>query len=329
MTTDQFFRRPALRAGVATTRDGETFRLEYRLQGCTLTVPEPAGDQFARLLSSLSEGASEADLAAGAPGFRDRMPELLRQLDHLGLLTEGADLGTAAGHTGTQLYGDVRRHCGAFLKTAAGSRFERAATSGDIEVSQLIGYAIEYYHVVRMSPGLIGPSLAHAGSRRSQRLLESFLQSEIGHDRLLASALASVGVTEDELLRVVPLPATFAVCATLGVFAAQDPLSFKAALFLFEEPTPEFQRALAAAARGLELPDEFTEPLLRHANLNEDYGHDDMSRELLADVPFVSDEERLVVLRNVLGLAELLVRLEDEILDHYAGGTAIDARMPR
>jgi hypothetical protein len=91
----------------------------------------------------------------------------------------------------------------------------------------------------------------------------------MGHDHMLADALASVGIGSDLLDELIPLPSTFALCSTLGVLAAQDPLSFKSVVSIFEEANPRFNEVFARRCRQLDMPTGFSDPILRHATIND------------------------------------------------------------
>jgi hypothetical protein len=325
--SDDFFTRPRLRDGVTVDVRAGSVALDYRRQGCAIDIPVEAEGEARALFARLAGGETVDGLRGAAPGFADGLPELLAELDRLGLLTEGAPAERPLGRTGLDLYREARRCAARTARAASTSRMFRALQEGSVTRAVLVGYAVEYYHLVRSSPALIAPALAHATTPATYDQLLGFVSSELGHDAMLRESLSSVGIGEDVLAELVPLPSNLAVCATLGVLAAQDPLSFKACLFLFEEPAVEFNAAVAERARALGMPDAFAAPMIRHATINDDADHDDISRALLAEVAFVSDEERRVVLKHLTALTESYVAFENEILDWY--GAADEPRLRR
>lgn len=126
-------------------------------------------------------------------------------------------------------------------------------------------------------------------------------------------------IGSDLLDELQPLPSTFAVCATLGVLAAQDPLSFKCVVSIFEEANPRFNAAFARRCDELDMPTGFSEPILRHATINDEFDHGDITLDLLAEVEVVGSEEQLVAKKHTAVLLETLVNMEREILSQYAG----------
>ena len=314
---DDFFTSPRLRDDVTVSVRPGAVAVDYRRQGCVIDVPEEANDQMAALFGLLGAGSPVAALREAAPGFADGLDDLLVELDRLGLLTEGAVADRPFGRTGLDLYHEARGLAARIARDCASSRMYDGLRAGTVSTNALVGYAIEYYHLVHLSPALIAPALGHATSPAAYRLMVDFAASEFGHDAMLRDSLASVGIGEATLDELVPLRTTLSVCSSLGVIAAQDPLSFWTCLFLFEEPAAEFNAAIVSRSRDLGLPEAFAAPMVKHAVINDDADHDDISRALLAEVPFVSDEQRRAALKHLVTLVELYVAMENEILDWY------------
>lgn len=316
--THEFFRIPTLRAGVEVQSTDSGFTILYRRQSADLDVPDLARAEMGRLLEALSKGAPASQLTAQAPNLNG-VDSLLDELDRLGLITEGAAPTPTHLWSGPELYRRIRRFARDLRIELGESSLYRGMIEGRATRSQLIGYAIEYHHVVRMSPALIAPAIAHAWEPDAFDILQRFLEDELGHDEMTRSALTAVGVPAESLRATEPLPSTFAVCATLGATAAQDPLSFAACLCLVEESQPEFNRVFAESAGDLGLPPDFVTPLLAHSGINEQGSHADVSRELFATVGCVGLEHEQAVLKQVSAMVESLARMDRDIVRHYEG----------
>jgi hypothetical protein len=271
-----------------------------------------------RLIGHLEAGGlTTADLAARSPEIAEEIPMLLVDFDRLRLLVESEARQTDPVLSGAQLYREVRRLGDRVLARVAKSAFYHALVDGGATRDQLIGYALEYHWIVQAAPGLIGPALATAHSTAERALIQDFLKSELGHDRFLRAALQSVGVTPLELDAHQPLPATFALCASLGVYARQHPLSFKACLFLFEWGQPDFVLAFDRRCQELGLPEAFYAPMRAHADLNTEYDHGDISRTLMEVEGAVDRETAVVIKRHVSLMIETMIRQEEQILEFY------------
>lgn len=313
-----FFTHPKLRPGVAVSRSNGSLEVLYRDQGCTIDIGDLSRADVVRLLDLLKRGShTPAELKERFTSLADQVDELLDELDRLGLLTE-ATLPTPTGQlTGRQFYRDLVRFTDRMKRRVAGSEYQQRLQANQVSRNQLIGYVLEYYHLVHRAPGLVAPALGHVDTPRTRELLQDFLISEMHHDRMLAESLRHVDIDEDTLGRCEPLSTTFILCATLGALAHQHPLSFKSILFLFEEPYEEFNTAFEQRAAAVGLPAGFTRPVLKHSRLNEEGEHDEITRSLLCEVAAVSPEEQLVVRKHVGITVESLVKLEHHILDYY------------
>lgn len=290
---------------------------------CSFEFEDHERAAVALLISCLERGGgTPSDLASQVPEIASKLPALLREFDRLRLLTESDDAPQeGACTTGLQLYREVRRIADRVAVRVARSLFYDSLLESKATRAQLIGYALEYYWIVRAAPGLIAPALATAQSREEQALMQDFLRSELGHDKLLERALTAVGVTPPELDTHQPLPTTFALGASLGVYARQHPLSFKSCLFLFERPQEAFLDAFESRCRELRLPSNFYAPLREHSDINSDYDHEDISRQFLQLETVVEAEAAVVTKRHVALMVETMVLQEEDILWHYGRQT--------
>ena len=291
-----------------------------------LRFPAEGRPAMARLIDDLRSGGARTETLVEVHDQIDGLSALLGQLDALHLLTESEFHVPDGLISGSQLDREVRRMVRRLHKRLAPSRFYSALCDGTASRGQLVGYALEYYWLVRAAPALIAPSLATARTQGVRSVLQDFLVSEIDHDQYLLKVLRAVGV-KDDLTELQPLPTTFQLCSSLGAYAQQHPLSFQAGLFLFEQPQPAFVDAFEARCVNLGLPTEFYLPLRQHSGINEDEDHGSISTRILALWPAVSAEERVVVLRNVSVLAETMIQQEHEILNYYGDASRRSPRL--
>ncbi|MFC3580892.1 thiaminase II/PqqC family protein [Sphingomonas hylomeconis] len=320
-------RQPKFRPGVTTAIEPGQAVLHHGTTRCAFAFEPAEAPAVARLIDQLAAGGIALDaMIAGVPDIAEKVPALLEQFDAIRLLVDSTPHRDGL-VSGAQLYREIRRIAARVTQRVARSAFHTALIEGRATRTQLIGYALEYHYIVKAAPGLIGPALATAMTARERTVLQAFLKSELGHDAFLARALETVGITPDHLEAHQPLPATFALCAALGVYARQHPLSFKAVLFLFEEAQAAFVDAFDDRCRALGLPAAFYLPLRDHADLNADYDHADISRELMALEGVVDREAAVVVKRHVALMIETMIQQEEQILHFYAEPRATIARI--
>jgi heme oxygenase-like protein len=309
-----YYQRAAFRPGVEYLIGDTRVVFRYRdIAAFDIDCNKAASGEIARLCQALEEGIELTNGLSQFDEFEPYADDILWALDRYGFLTETAPPRAGRTISGAAFWTEVA----AFVERAkvkARPILYEALRSGRTSRTQLIRYAKEYYHVVRAGPAIIAGSLAHAGDRTTREILEQFLSSELGHDKLIASALASVGTEEAEIDRALPLPETFSIISALQVAADQEPLTFKALVFLMEEASPEFHQAFVSACDYEGLPTAFWRPITDHAGINDVAAHGSISQRLLAQVEAVTREERCVVLKQAMTMVETLVALEHALL---------------
>lgn len=295
---------------------------------CTFEIHSDERHAVSVLLENLLSGnLTEDELKEQSPEIAEKISSLLDELYDLRFLSESNQHLSTFVVSGVQLYREVLRMADRLINRSSKSRFYRALVEKSATRDQLIGYALEYWWIVNSAPAIIGSALAAANSFAEQTQLQDYLNSELGHDKFLAKALKSVGITDVQLAQHEPLPSSFSLSAALGVYARQHPLSFKACLFLFERAQPEFIAAFEKRCQELDLSAEFFGPLSLHADINEDYKHGDISRTLLEFNHAVDLESASVVKRHVFIMVETLIEQESEILDFYGRPSALIPRI--
>lgn len=322
--------RPRFRAGVDISADDDKLTLAYRGQAFDVGLSDGVGADTKLLFEALRRGDSTVpQLAAASPSLGSQVADIVRDLDKMGLLTETRferTVPAAQELTGRQFYPRLVGLADRAKRREATSRFYTALKDLTITRKQLIGYVLEYYHIVHMCPTILAPALAFTESKTSRDILQRFYVSEWRHDRMVIESLAAVGISEAQLDATIALPTTYALCAGLAAYARQHPLSLKASLFLFEATDDSFNEAFVGASEALGLPSGFWKPIIAHAQLNDDGRHDDISAELYADVPFVSPEDQTVVQKHLVVLVETLARQERDIMAYYGDPDSLSPR---
>lgn len=322
MVTNSYYRRPVLRDGVEMVKTDDGIELRY-LEGRRFIEFEFEPDRrerFYQFIDVLSTGRLPADeLRAAFPGSQAEWDEMLAGLDEQGLIGEAQNQPTG-GMTGIAAYNRLRR-CADEVRSGVRSTLCAALNDGTVSTGQLIGYAVEYWHVTHLCPRALAPVLARRDlSDVTWSKLMSFYQMERNHDRMLEKSLRAVGITRQQLIRAQPLPATMAMMASLGVHAYQFPLALVSTLFPMEEPEPDFLEMFIKRANELGLPAEFIKPIVDHSDVNEDESHDAVTLDMLADYDFVSDEELRECAKAVADVIEQRARLDAEIMAWYRDG---------
>jgi hypothetical protein len=309
-----YYRRAVFRPGVEYVIGEDRAVFSYDTISFDIEYNQRAGEEIARLCARLAEGLELQDLTGQFLSFEPYARDIISAFDRYGLLTEGSPPQPEDIITGEIFWQEID----AFAHRAK-AKFRpvlyQALREGMVGRDVLIRYATQYYYIVWAGPQIIAGVLPHASDPVTRSILEEFLASELGHDKLLTRSLESAGVNISEVQASLPLPETFALISGLQVLADQEPLSFKALVFLLEEASPEFHDAFVTACGQSGLCPDFWQPIVSHSNINDTWDHGSMSKRLLSQVKAVTTEERLVVLKHVAIIIESLIALERAILD--------------
>ncbi len=310
---DFYLAKPIFRPGVSYLLSDSQGVFTYDRITFEVECDSPASEHIQVLCDLLDRGLPVRDLAETFGPFRAHATDLLQAFDRYGFLTESEPPGPTDFITGALLWQEVSA-LAERARNRVGSRFYDALRNDHVSRGALLRYAVEYYHVVRHGPRIIAGMLAHVTDRRSEGVLEVFLKSELGHDRMLLQTLAAVGISEDQALALGPLPQTFGLIASFQVMADQDPLAFRALAFLLEEASDVFHEAFVSACQSRGLDERFYGPIVRHAAINDDGDHGAISAQLLEPVEVVTTEERIGVARHLGFVIEQLAAMEYAIL---------------
>jgi hypothetical protein len=323
-THSQRFRYPKFRAGVQHTQVDNSHHLDYRLQSVVLENPEDTS--LVALLADLKEGCLSTDELYDKhhPMIDSQIIEaLIIDLDKHYLLTEGRYIQPNGVLSGKEFTRKLNATIAAFHRKQGDSSLYQRMKDQTVTRTQLIGFALEYYHIVKQAPKVISPAMAHHSSPEVYQGIKKLFLEEHDHESLLADALSAVSVDREKLKYVAPLDSTFSIYSSLGVYARQHLLSFISSLFLFEEPYPEFNELFLESCERLGIPKAFWGPIIGHSSVNESEGHGNITNDLLNHFPAVSEEEARVTLVHVCSLLELMGKWDSQICSYYESGVKL------
>lgn len=317
---------PKLRDSVSIDKDERSVALSLGNREVTFSFSGPAEyQQGETLVSDLSSGGVARNaLISKYPELP--VAEALKELDEDGFLTETPTI-PPKGISGRQLYREATRVYDAVMAEAAvvyPNQISQKLLDDTVTRAELIGYAIEYYHVVAFCPRVLAPGLAHADDYETMMAFRRFYQAEQNHDRMLLKSLAAVGI-DPRGQGIQPLPATFAMMTSLGIYAYHFPLATKTVLFVLEEPQLDFNEAFLRNAKRLRLPEDFWKPINAHSDVNEDGDHEAISLDLMSTVDYVGPEEAHEVLLALADVCEHLVATGQQVGEWY--GAAEEVRL--
>ncbi len=314
------FEKPRLRAGVTFSEGEQEILIEYRDQGCSLQYDEILSSEIMSFLSKIQkEALTTEQLNSQYQKSLGNVNDLLRELDRLGLLDEGEKSSSDSCSTGADFYHvkllPMVRNLQYKLNS---SPFYIRMKEGNITRNELIGFAMEYYHLVKMAPSLIAPSLSHVINEQASKQLIKLFIDEYDHDIMMLACLEAVGMPKEVMLKRQPLASTFSSYISLGVYSRQHFLSFFSALFLFETPSTEFNTLFIDCCKKQNIPSGFYQPIIKHSDINEQENHGTITETLLTTIPIISNEEQTTTLINIYALVEMLHKQDQEIVSYYS-----------
>lgn len=317
MQTSQRFKAPRFREGVQYSKKKDEYHIDYRQQGVVLSWEEDDNSLDLFLSDLLEGGKTSTQLEVDYPALSHEIEGIIEQFDNNYLLTESRYEIIGDSLSGAQFANQLKRYSNARHMQLGTSSLHTAMVNGTVTRSQLVGYALEYYHIVKSAASVIAPAMAHSSQPAIFDGIKTLFLEEHDHGSLLLKALKAAGVSEDDVKATTPLPSTFSVYSTLGTFARQHLLSFIASLFLFEEPYPEFNDVFVSSCKKLDLPEGFWKPIVGHSDINEEGGHHLITDELLGHISAISAEEARVTLIHIMTLLETMKIWDAEICSVY------------
>ncbi len=307
------------RPGVEYTSTQDGIDIDYRDQGCLIENSEHQ-KSILDILEKLKRGTTESDFS------KIRIADsVLGQLDTLGLIlktTSKPTTGTSGKELSRVLALATRRVQHQLGNQPLANQFLEQRATREL----LIGYAMEYYTLVKAAPSVLGSALNHELPPAVWRQIKQLFLTEHDHHLLLETSLAAVDISPEKADTYLPLPSTYALTAALSAYSRQHILSFIGCLYLFEEPHPEFNSAFVSESQRLGLPDAFWKPFIAHSDVNEEEAHADVTWQALGEYTAISHHEAQVVRTNVLSVSEILHWQATQISEHFSSPERLQDR---
>ncbi|GAB4540743.1 MAG: hypothetical protein Tsb0014_32200 [Pleurocapsa sp.] len=128
-------------------------------------------------------------------------------------------------------------------------------------ISILSGLIIEHYHFLASRPAFDSVVLSFPQSKKIRQLLNERYCREYEQEKILLVALNGLGIRKENLVNVVPLPQTTALCHTLSFWANFEPIFFLTTLKFIAEQKLETFLSCLEIGKKLTLESSFIEPI--------------------------------------------------------------------
>ena len=319
------FKMPIFRNGVEAILDQDVIKLQYGGQIYNIEIDNEIKEDSKKLINYLFEKNKKEDISVFC-GEKNDLIGFLNDLDNLGLITESSFMCCNEVKTGIQFYREIKRFTNYLKMTKGNSILFDSMLNGSVTKSQMIGYLCEYFHIVYQCPSILSPAINTCNDDSLRDELIKFYVSELNHNKYVEKALMSVGINKNQLIASQPLPWTLGLYSSLSVYASQHLISFICCLELFEDSGELFYNAFKNSAINLGFKNNFYEPILKHAEINNSNSHEDISKLLMNKIQFVTKEDQQITKKNIMNLIDMLSYQDKEVMSYY-GNT--DNKVPR
>jgi thiaminase len=240
------------------------------------------------------------------------------KLAEAGLLYRQADIPATV--TGLELHQEFNRVLPSWLAEAFSHPFWDRMTSGRGSKRMFTGWLIELYHYTRNANRHMPLSCAHTREKPLKLLRAKHYAEEWNHYHYFTKALKALGYTDDTVVSSVPLPMTLALSNFMRQAAREDILAYSICSAVLEGTTTDRQTYnpyYEKCAEHYGIPREAIRPIYAHLDLDVQYQHSDLFRDILEKVPTVPAARAGRVLEYGHQLAEHIWMWTDEIEKYY------------
>ncbi|AKA38865.1 hypothetical protein AXW37_00870 [Yersinia ruckeri] len=186
--------------------------------------------------------------------------------------------------------------------------------------SLLIGWAQENMHHTRSVMSHMPRAIEYANDKTGQNTQFRHLREEWDHYRLFMSACHSTGIDMSKLDNSPPLASTTNITYFMNSVAKMGTLVYNACEALLEATTQNGHSVAdfyQTAGRQLALPQIFTDQLIHHLRVDQEFEHIDIFEHLLEDYPTLPAQTVTQIFTSCHRLTNWFEMWHDDIYQHY------------
>jgi hypothetical protein len=185
----------------------------------------------------------------------------------------------------------------------------------------MIGWLLDRYHYISGAASHVSRAIAHVSSERLTMMLSEHLSEEYWHGTWMASGLRAVGITEEELQRSLPLPATLGAMNFLRWIAETDTLGYFLTLGVREahaaERAEQQRERWKVWDQAKLLPMEAYAPFRDHDAVDLEAGHSSISAEPFVGMPPLAQAQQESLFRTLKSFAAATAESAAGVLRYY------------
>jgi pyrroloquinoline quinone (PQQ) biosynthesis protein C len=309
-----------------TPRDGKR---ELRLNDRIVELGDQEFDWYQKVAAWLPSVRGLAELSRDLGMDEAKVPKFIGALAESGLLYRTDDAQKTM--TGLEFHAKFSSVLSSWLSEAFEHPFWERMMSGRGSARLFTGWLIELYHYTKNANRHMPLSCAHAHEKPIKQLRAKHYAEEWNHYHYFMKSLKALGFTESQIAESVPLPMTLALSNFMRQAARRDILAYSICSAVLEGTTtdrgtynPYYQRS----AELYGVPKEAITPIFAHLDLDVQYQHSDLFRDILEKVPEMSAERASLVLDYGHQLVEHIWLWTDNIEKYYQVESNLVPRRP-
>jgi hypothetical protein len=219
------------------------------------------------------------------PQHPDLILNLVKDLDQEGLIDDASELNIDSGIDVILELEELTTEL--LTKNSAQSLFWQQLESTDNQrtISMLSGLIIEHYHFLSYRFAFDSAILCFPQSKEIRQLLDERYWREYEQDKILLLALNTLGINEENLVNIIPLPQTTALCHALSFWANFEPIFFLTTLkFITRQKLETFLSCLKLGEK-LNLAASFLEPIKQLVKIQLKQQPESLNRLIFQEIP--------------------------------------------
>jgi hypothetical protein len=283
----------------------------------------------ATLLERLNAGAAPEELASVVYLDQRHVSAILSVLHREGLTIEKEP----ETYSGRQLASLLLKFYSDWNEALFSGSLWSSLADGRAAPRVVDGWLIEGYHFIRGANARLAYAAAHAADERIRRIFAHHYVEEYDHHAFFAESLRRRNIDPDAVERVGALPTTLAVINMCRRAARLDCLCYAACSGLLESTGSDAARARSfykAVSEHYDLDgSNFVEPLQKHSDLDEGFGHGNVMSGVLEPIKVIDADTANRIIETVALFKETLQLWFADIERYYFVNPPFDNRLAR
>ncbi|QUY48773.1 iron-containing redox enzyme family protein [Serratia plymuthica] len=196
-------------------------------------------------------------------------------------------------------------------------------TSGKLSKSAFAGWLLENFYFIEGATKRLSLVTASANENKKIRALFSqhFIE-EYNHHLFFMKALKRLGFTKKQVLNHQPLPSTLAIINHMRECGRRDAISYAACSAFLESTGGDRKDGMVFYNALIQYYDPenvgIVQPLIEHAYLDEEYGHNDWLEKVCACISTLEKERADEAINSAATLVETLTLWTHDMKNHYS-----------